>query len=163
VYTAATHIRDLKKQYGFSRDMLRRRFPGLYRDLATRSAQRLFRRREEAESILRAACMEEPPPSGRALAARIGTYRGHLKKVFPELWQLVLRRHAEYQKQEVSRKRVAFAETVRRIATDLLMAGKYPSRRRMLALMGDSELRGEHLILPEVRRAVLGFRSKSNY
>ena len=41
------------------------------------------------------------------------------------------------------------------------MAGKYPSRRRVLALMGDSELRGEHFILPEVRRAVLTFRSSS--
>ena len=39
------------------------------------------------------------------------------------------------------------------------MAGKYPSRRRVLALMGDSELRGEHSILPEVRRAILAFRS----
>ena len=39
------------------------------------------------------------------------------------------------------------------------MAGKYPSRRRMLALMDDSELRGEHSILPEVRRAMLAFSS----
>jgi len=110
-------------------------------------------------SILRVACTEEPPPSGRAVAARLRSHRGHLKKTFPEVWQLILQRHAQYRKQEVSRKRAAFAERVRRIATDVLMAGKYPSRRRVLALMDDSELRGEHSILPEVRRAILAFRS----
>jgi hypothetical protein len=152
-------LRDFKKQRGFSRYTLQRRFPGLYRELAVRSAQRRYRRREETESGLRTACTDEPPPSGRAVAARLGSHRGHLKKTFPKLWELILQRHAEYQKQEISRKRTAFAERVRRIATDVLMAGKYPSRRRVIALMGDSELRGEHSILPEVRRAVLALRS----
>jgi hypothetical protein len=152
-------LRDFKKQRGFSRYTLQRRFPDLYRKLALRSAQRRYRRREETESGLRVACTEEPPPSGRAVAARLRSHRGHLKKTFPEVWQLILQRHAQYRKQEVSRKRAAFAERVRRIATDLLLAGKYPSRRRVLPLMGDSELRGEHSILPEVRRAILAFRS----
>jgi hypothetical protein len=99
--------------------------------------------------------------SGRAVAARLRRHRGHLRKTFPEVWQLILQRHAQYRKQELSRKQAVFAETVRNIAIDLLMAGKYPSRRRVVALMGDSELRGEHFILPEVRRAVLAFRSSS--
>jgi hypothetical protein len=156
-------LRDFKKQRGFSRDTVRRRFPGLYRELAVRSAQRRYRRREETESGLRAACTEEPPPSGRAVAAKLRSHRGHLKKTFPEVWQLILQRHAEYQKQEVSRRRAAFGERIRRIATGLLVAGKYPSRRRVLALMGDSELRGEHSILPEVRRAILAFSSNSRH
>ncbi len=154
-------LRELEKQRGFPRKTLRLCFPTLYRELAIRSAQRRYRRREETESGLRAACTEEPPPSGRAVAARLRSHRGHLRKTFPEIWQLILQRHAQYRKQELSRKQAVFAETVRSIATDLLMAGKYPSRRRVLALMGDSELRGEHFILPEVRRAVLAFRSSS--
>jgi hypothetical protein len=108
--------------------------------------------------VLQAACTEDPPPSGHALAARLGTNRTALGKAFPEIWGIIVYRHAEYQKQQASRKRAAFAERVRRIATDLLKAGKYPSRRRVLALMGDSELRGESLILCEVRRAVLAFQ-----
>jgi len=98
--------------------------------------------------------MEELPPSGGALAARLGSHRSHLKKTFPEIWQLILQRHAEYQRQEVSRKWAEFAERVRHIATDLLKAGKYPSRRRLLAMMRDSELRGEHSILREVNQAM---------
>jgi hypothetical protein len=94
------------------------------------------------------------------LAARLGTNRRHLKKTFPEIWQLALQRHAAYQKQEALRRRAAFSGTVRRIATEVLMAGKYPSRRRVLALMGDSELKGESLILPEVKGAVFAFRSQ---
>ena len=156
-------LRDFKKQRGFSRYTLQRRFPDLYRELALRSAQRRYRRQEEIEPVLRAACVEEPPPSGRSVAVRVGSHRGHLKKTFPEIWQLILQRHAEHQKQEVSRKRAAFGERIRRIASDLLMAGKYPSRRRVLAVMGDSELRGEHLILPEVRRAIVAIHSNSDY
>ncbi len=40
------------------------------------------------------------------------------------------------------------------------MAGKYPSRRPVLALLGDSELRGEHLIFPEVKLALLALSSE---
>jgi hypothetical protein len=40
------------------------------------------------------------------------------------------------------------------------MADKYPSRRQVLALMGDSELRREHFILPEVKLALLALSSK---
>jgi len=71
-----------------------------------------------------------------------------------------LQRHAEYRKQEVSRKRVVFTERVQRLVVNLLLAGRYPSRRRVMALMGDSELRGESLILPEVKRVILAFPSQ---
>jgi len=54
---------------------------------------------------------------------------------------------------------VAFSERVRRIATDVLMAGKYPSRRRVLALMGDSGPKREHFILPEVKLTLIALSS----
>lgn len=152
-------LRDFKRQCGFSRDTLRRRFPGLYRQLAAHAARRRYRRREEIESVLRAACEEEPPPSGRTLAARLGTNHTNLKNVFPGIWGLIVQRYAEHHEQEVLRRRAAFSETVRRIATDVLMAGKYPSRRRVLALMGDSGLRREHFIIPEVKLTLLALSS----
>ena len=136
---------------------MRRRFPGQYRELALRSAQRRYRRREELQSALQAALVEEPPPSGRALAARLGTNHGNLKKVFPEIWSLIVQRYAKHQEQEALGRHAAFSERVRRITTDVLKAGKYPSRRRVLALMGDSELRGEDSILREVRQAMRAF------
>ena len=153
-------LRELEKQRGLPRVTLRACFPSLYHELAARSAQRRFRKREETKRILQVACAEDPPPSGRVLAARLGSNRGYLKKIFPESWQLVLQRHAEYRKQEVLRKRVVFTERVQRIVANLLLAGKYPSRRRVLALMGGSELRGESLILPEVKRVILAFPSE---
>ena len=153
-------LRELEKQRGLPRVTLRACFPSLYHELAARSAQRRFRKREETKRILQVACAENPPPSGRVLAARLGSNRGYLKKIFPESWQLVLQRHAEYRKQEVLRKRVVFTERVQRIVANLLLAGKYPSRRRVLALMGGSELRGESLILPEVKRVILAFPSE---
>jgi hypothetical protein len=152
-------LRDFKKQRGFSRYTLQRRFPDLYRELALRSAQRRYRRREELQSALQAALVEEPPPSGRALAARLGTNHTNLKKVFPGIWSLIVQRYAKHQEQEVLRRCAAFSDRVRRIATDVLMAGKYPSRRRVLALMGDSELRREHFILPEVKMTLIALSS----
>jgi len=153
-------LRELVKQRGFSRKALRILFPGLYRELAVRSTQRHRRKREERKVALQAACAEEPPPSGHTLAMRFGTGRGSLRKAFPELWATIVQRHAEYQKQEVSEKRAAFAERVHRIATDLLAAGKYPARRKVLALRGDSGLRGESLVTYEVKQAVRAFQSR---
>jgi hypothetical protein len=110
---------------------------------------------------LQAALVEEPPPSGRALGARVGTGHNNLKKLFPRIWGLILERYAKHQEQEISRRRAAFSERVCRIATDLLMSGKYPSRRRVLALMGNSVLRREHFVVPAVKQA-LDARSSTN-
>jgi hypothetical protein len=79
--------------------------------------------------------------------------------LFPRIWCLIVQRYAKHQEQEVFRRRVAFSERVRRIATDVLMAGKYPSRRRVLALMGDSGPKREHFILPEVKLTLLALSS----
>lgn len=152
-------LRGLEKR-GISRTTLRVCFPGLYRQFALCSAQRHHRKREGRNLALQAACAEEPPPSGHALAARLGTTRGAIAKAFPDIWGIVVQRYAEYQKRETSKKRAAFAERVHRIVTDLQRIGKYPSRRRVLAQMGASDLRGEQLIVAEVRRAVLAFGSR---
>ena len=103
--------------------------------------------------------MEQPAPSGRALAARLGTNHGNLKKLFSRIWCLIIQRYAKHQEQEVLRRHAAFSERVRRIATDVLMAGKYPSRRRVLGLMGDSGPEREHFILPEVKLTLLALSS----
>jgi hypothetical protein len=103
-------LREFEKTHGFSKFTLLGRFPVLYREMAARSAQRRYRKREARKAFLESACTEEPPPSGHTLAARLGTNRAHLKRVFPEIWQVVLRRHAEYRKQEALRKHAAFAE-----------------------------------------------------
>ena len=152
-------LRDFKRQCGFSRCMLRRRFPDLYRELALRSLQRRYQRREELQPALEAALAEEPLPSGRALAARLGTGHGNLKKLFPRIWGLILQRYDKHQEQELLRRQAAFSERVRRIATGVLKAGKYPSRRRVLALMGNSGLRREHFIIPEVKQTLLALSS----
>ena len=104
--------------------------------------------------------MEEPPPSGRKIATRLGSHRSHLKKIFPDIWERIVQRHTEYQKQEHTRKRAASVERIHRIATDLLIAGKYPSRRRVLPLMAGADFLLEHQIIREVRRAVLAFRTR---
>jgi len=150
-------VREFEKQHNTTRGTLRDRFPGLYQQLLQSSSQRRFRRREETRKLLQAACVEEPPPSGYKVAARAGSGRVNLKRVFPDLWERIIQRFARYQRQEILRKRAAFSERVHQIATALLLDGKYPSRRRILPLMAGTELRLEHMIVSEAKRAVLAF------
>jgi hypothetical protein len=69
--------------------------------------------------------------------------------LFPRIWCLIVQRYAKHQDDELLRRHAAFSERVRRIATGVLMAGKYRSRRRVLALICDSELRGSIQFFPK--------------
>jgi hypothetical protein len=129
----------------------------LYAALAARSSRRRDWRLAKLQSILETAVTQEPPPSGEAVATGAGITPGHLRTLFPNLWLQVVARHATYRKQQNERNRHGFQETVRRIAQELLEAGKYPSRRRVQALLTESKLRGGHLIVREVKKVVAEF------
>jgi transcriptional regulator with XRE-family HTH domain len=92
-------LREFEKQQRCCRKTLRICFPGLFRELAVRSSERHHRKRDGKESLAGSLC-RGTPPSGHALAARLETARVNLRKAFPEIWESIVRRHAEYQKQE---------------------------------------------------------------
>src|SRR5437867_8068448 len=119
-----------------------------------RSARRRDWWLAKIRSVLEVMAVEEPPPSGRAAAARAGVSRSHLCELFPDLWRDLIGRHATYKKYENARSRQAFQAEVRRIAQELLSTGKYPSRRRVRTLLSESKLRGSHLIVREVKKVV---------
>lgn len=113
------------------------------------------------QSFLEAAVTQEPPPSGGAVAAGAGVASGHLRTLFPDLWRELVARHTTYKGQEGAWNRRGFQETVRGIAQDLLRGGKYPSRRRVQALLPESKLGGAHLIVREVKKVVAEFSGRS--
>ncbi len=114
----------------------------------------------KVQSFLEAAVKQEPPPSGEAVSFGAGVTSGHLRNLFPDHWRKVVARHAAYKKQQNARNRHGFQETVRRIAQDLLRAGKYPSRRRVQALLPESKLSGAHLIVREVKKVIAEFSGR---
>ena len=136
-------------------------FPDLYRALAARASQRRDWWLAKVRSVLEAMAVEEPPPSGRAAATRAGVSRSHLCELFPELWRELVARHATYKKHEKANSRDALQTEVRRIAQELLSTGKYPSRRRVRALLSESKLRGTHLIVREAKKVVDQFSERT--
>ena len=75
-------------------------------------------------------------------------------------WLRLVARHAAYKRLEDAKNRQTFQEEVRRIALDLLKAGKYPSRRRVLLLLPESKLNGLHLVVREAQKAVAEFTGR---
>jgi hypothetical protein len=139
---------------------LRTWFPDLYGALAGRASRRRDWWLAKVQSFLEAAVTQEPPPSGEAVAAGAGVAIGHLRTLFPDLWRELVARHTTYKGQEGAKHRRGFQETVRRIAQELLRAGKYPSRRRVQALLPESKLGGAHLIVREVKKVVAEFSGR---
>jgi hypothetical protein len=152
-------IKEVAKRVALRSCQMRIWFPDLYRALAARASQRRNWWLAKIRSVLEAMVVEEPPPSGRAAAARAGVAHSHLCKLFPELWCELVARHATYKKHEKARSRHTFQAEVRRIAQELLSIGKYPSRSRVRTLLPESKLRGTHFIVHEVKKVVDDFNT----
>jgi hypothetical protein len=155
-------VKEVAKRAGLrSGQMLRMWFPDLYRALAARASRRRDWWLAKIQSILEAMAVEEPPPSGKAAAARAGVAGSHIRKLFPDLWRELVAQYATNKKQENANSRDAFQIEVRRIAQELLSTGKYPSRCRVRALLPESKLRGTHLIVREVKKVVDDFSGRT--
>jgi hypothetical protein len=155
-------VKEVAKRAGHrSGQTLRIWFPDLYRALADRASRRREWWLARIRSVLEAMAVEEPPPSGKAAAARAGVAHHHICRLFPDLWRELGARHVTHKKQENARNRHAFQSEVCRVAQELLLAGKYPSRRRVRSLLPESKFRGTHLIVREVQKVVDDFSGRT--
>lgn len=132
-------------------------FPDLYKALANRSLERVKTRREKRKALLTAALSEDPPLSGKALALRAGVSQSHLKTLFPKLMQAISARYSAHRNRLRTEARTSRRQQVRLIANDLLHAGQYPSRKKILRRLPDASYSGGHLIVPEAKAAINAF------
>jgi hypothetical protein len=147
-------VKAVEKRVGVQSGQMQIWFPDLYPAVAARASRRRDWWLAGIRSVLERMAAEEPPPPAKAAAARTGVAHGHLCNLFPDLWRELVARHATYKKDENARRRAAFQAEVRRIAQELLNSGKYPSRRRVVALLPESKFRGRHLIVREVKKVL---------
>jgi hypothetical protein len=89
--------------------------------------------RHALEAIL--ASEEEPPPSLREVARRIGQTYTNVRHHVPELSRLISARYRNYQEKQGAQTRARLREEVRRAAIYLHQLGHYPSTNRIAALM----------------------------
>ena len=87
------------------------------------------------EAILTAD--EQPPPSLREVAQRLGDTVLYLRHHLPELCRAISERHLNYQRARGSETRARRRDEVRRATYRVHAEGHYPSARRVALLLSD--------------------------
>ena len=113
----APSIRQIAKCLGYKYPTpLRARCPDLYRALIERRRAHLKERNESVRRQLTAALKEEPPPSLRAVAARLGhKSESSVSYQFPELAKAIADRHRESWRDGKERSRLALEAALTKI------------------------------------------------
>ena len=144
-------VEPIAQQIGISKETLKRRFPELCRNL---SASYLSYHKwpldfKKAQSMLKAALTESPPPSLQQVNKRLGRggTPGSLRRYFPEECSTIVKRYAEYKKRPIDR------DSVRRILETALKETPPKSFRSIAHNLGPS--RGEIIeIFPTLSKAI---------
>jgi len=87
---------------------------------------------------------DEPPPSMRLVADRLGQTSANLHHYFPELCRAIASRHRSYEEARGARTRTRLRETVRDAAIALTHRGLYPSASHIADLLGDRNVMRSH-------------------
>jgi TniQ len=97
--------------------------------------------RQALEAVLSS---DEPPPSMRLVADRLGQTSANLHHYFPELCRAIASRHRSYEEALGARTRTRLRETVRDAAIALTHRGLYPSASYIADLLGDRNVMRSH-------------------
>jgi hypothetical protein len=97
--------------------------------------------RHALEAVL---ASDEPPPSIRLVADRLGQTSANLHHYFPKLCRAIASRHRNYQEAQRARTRTRLRETVRDAAIALTHRGLYPSASQIADLLGDRNVMRSH-------------------
>lgn len=133
-------------------------FPELCKQISERHAEHIkdgwSKIRGELETVLK----ENPPPPMREVTTRFSCSETSLYSHFPDLCSRIAKRHKEYRKKEVIRRRERFLLKVRKAALTLHAEGIYPSVKQVGTRLGRPESlksdKGALAVLREVRSAL---------
>jgi len=125
-------LEEVTKQLGYKSNIgLSRYYPELCAAIAIRHAECCRAQFEGIRHKLEGVLREEPPPSLRAAAGRLGHAPAYLGEKFPEVCQAIAKRHAEFRKKRSLEKQKQAKTGIRRLALDLHAKGEYPSAKRL--------------------------------
>jgi hypothetical protein len=161
-------VKQVANLFGF-RDAtsVYRRFPDLAKALRTRklaattSAARGPTVPEHVQLTLRAAQVEEPPPSLREVAKRIATHKSLVRRAFPELWASIRTRHQEHKNKMTAERHRLLEKEVLRIVGELQEAGVAPLHTLVRSKLSNSPLRCLEFVAEAISKALAAFSNRS--
>lgn len=126
----------LAKRLGCSPSSLRQHHRSLCLALRMRHANYLKRVIHNLRAELEAALNHEYPPVPlKELARRLGYYKGTLRRYFPDLVPLLIRRFRNHQRADYLARKQQLKTEMRRVVLDLHRCGLYPSLKRISKYM----------------------------
>jgi hypothetical protein len=151
-------VTEIARRLGFARvTSVTSRFPELTAELRRRHprrlAERACRNNEPVRQKMTEALLEFPPPSFTEVLKRVAVHPTRVRSDFPDLWRALRARYVQYKQDELSRKRQAFADDIRRTVTELHDKGTDPTPQVVLANMPEPRFRCRHTITKAVRLA----------
>jgi DNA-binding Lrp family transcriptional regulator len=149
---------QVTKRLGYrSNASLSKCYPELCSEISTRHAKYSKTKVENIRPELQAALCEEPPPSLRAAASRLGYTQPFLRRYFPKASQEIVIRYARFRRESSLERKKQAKTRIRRLAMDLHLRGTYPSADQLRkASNGPTGLDRSELcaVLRDVRREV---------
>jgi hypothetical protein len=112
---------------------LRDRFPDLCKVISARFLESRRSRKYGKERILKAALKENPAPSMREIAKRVGVVATVLSQQFPELAGQISKRHKEQKRERERLRQKELKGHIRAAMLELSSNGVYPSRSQISA------------------------------
>ena len=106
--------------------------------------------RGRLESVLQ----QNPAPPMLVVSRSVGRSQGHLRTIFPDLYQQIKQRHLEDRKRMAAQRRLRFQAEIRVAVLDLCERGINPSRGHVLAAIPNPAMRCFHILDPQIVRTL---------
>lgn len=133
---------------------LRRSYPELFAAILKRHTKYRKTQFDDIRRQLKAALYEEPPPSLRATAKRVGKKYLYLHEHFPKECNAIVKRYAQFKKKSILERKAHAKTRLRRLALGLYAKGKLSYSQLKKASNGPTGLDVSELcaLLREIKR-----------
>jgi hypothetical protein len=137
---------DVARRIGYTIGSLTYRFPDLCAKLSARLPERKLFLHQQLSAIIGLAISEEPVPSLKSIAGRVGMTAPYLRTLHPDLYAQIQKGQTDRKNRMASIKRAAFQEEIRAAVLNLSQLGIAPSRKRVFASIRNPSLRSTQIL-----------------
>jgi hypothetical protein len=131
---------DVTERLGYrANTYLRQHFPDLCKAIVQRHAKSRKAGLRSLGDQLRAILHEKLPVSLRTAAHRLGRNPSHLGTQFPEIAQAIAKRYRLFISKQSRQRKKEGAARIRATALELHSNGQYPSRKRIVSVLGGEQ------------------------
>jgi len=138
--------RELAARLGSTGAVIKYRYPELHAALIKRLPERKRFIAEQLLIVIRRALTEDPPPSMKTVAARVGKNAAYLRSLHPDLFKTIRSRHEAQRQADAASRRIAFRAEIACAVAALLQRGLTPSRLKVFAAIPHPSMRSTFIL-----------------